>query len=111
MSKGARLVSPVWPPLVALAIVSALALTLLAVNLAIERRTATLTTELVDNSLMSVELADDLGAQARRLASAPEPAELAVIAGRIEDDVRRYAPLATYPGEREEFTHLQGLIG
>ncbi len=99
-----------WPPLVALATVSALAIALLAVDLVIERRTADRTSELVDNSLQSVQLADDLGAQARRLATARGPAQLARVAARIEDDVRRYDPLANYPGERVEWTHLQGLL-
>lgn len=102
--------SRAWPPLVALAVVSALAIGMLAVDLAVEHRTAGRTGELVDDALRSVSLADDLGSQARRLAAAHTPVQLARVAARIEEDIRAYDPLATYDGERAEWTHLQGLL-
>lgn len=102
--------SRAWPPLVALAVVSVLAIAMLGVDLAVERRAAGHTAELVDDALKSVSLADDLGAQARRLSAAHTPLQIGRVAARIEEDIRAYDPLATYPGERAEWTHLQGLL-
>ncbi len=100
-----------WPPLVALAVVVLLAIGTLGVDLYIDRDTARHTAAMVDNSLRSIALADDLRYQAYRLSvPALTPDQIASIAEQIDADQRAYAPLATYAGEAAEWTRLESLL-
>jgi signal transduction histidine kinase len=99
-----------WPALLALAIVVLLSIGMLATDLIVERRTAAETTKLIGDALRSVTLADHLRADAHALAANPDPAVAANVAEEIARDAALYEPLATYPGEHEEWTHLQGLL-
>jgi signal transduction histidine kinase len=100
-----------WPPLVALAIVVLLSLTMLGVDLVVDRSTADTTNELVNNSMRSIALADDLRYQAYRLATANLTADqIDSISEQIDADARAYTPLATYVGESGELARLQGLL-
>jgi len=99
-----------WPALLALAAVGLLAVGMLATDLVVEHRTATETTNLVDDALRSIALADDLRADAHALAANPGTTVAANIAKRIARDAALYEPLTTYPGEHAEWTHLQGLL-
>ena len=100
-----------WPSLVALAVVVLLSIGSLGVDLYIDQQTADRTTELIDNSIRSIALADDLRYQAYRLSTAGiDPARLQSIAEQINVDARAYDPIATDEGERAEWTSLQALL-
>jgi len=100
-----------WLALVALAVVAVLTLMMCAIDIAIDRNTAHHTDSLVDNSLRSVALADDLRYQAYRLSIANLTADqIASIAEQIDADAKAYAPLTNSEGEAEEFHRLQALL-
>jgi signal transduction histidine kinase len=66
------------------------------------------TADIVENTQRSVELVDDLRAQAHHLAdNAADPAAMRAIPPRIAADARAYDPLASSPDEREEWQQLQ----
>jgi len=101
-----------WPVLVALGLVVGLSLASVGLDLVIGHQTAARTAQLVDDSLRSVALADDLRYQAHRLSGMPlERAPLAAIAAQIAADARAYDPIANGPGERSEWSTLQLLFG
>jgi signal transduction histidine kinase len=105
-------VAPAWLVLVALAAVVGLSLANIGLDLVIGHQTADRTAQLVDDSLRSIELADDLRYQAHRLsAAALDRAQLISIAEQIGADAREYDPIATGPGERSEWSTLQLLFG
>jgi signal transduction histidine kinase len=104
--------APAWLVLAALAAVVALSLANIGLNLIIGHQTAERTAALVDDSLRSVALADDLRYQAHRLSTAPlDRAQLISVAAQIGADAREYDPIATGPGERSEWSRLQLLLG
>ena len=104
-------VAPAWLALVALTAVVGLSLASIGLALGIGHQTAERTAELVDDSLRSVTLADDLRYQAYRLSAAPlDRAQLISIAGQIAADARAYDPIATGTGERSEWSALQRLF-
>ena len=106
-----RPVASAWPALAALAVVAALSIGMLAVDLVIDRKTAAETAALVDDSLRSVALADDLRYQAHRLSHPGlDDHELASIARDVAWDARAYEPLADDPGEDTEWRRLQALL-
>jgi signal transduction histidine kinase len=100
-----------WPALIGLGVVVALSLATIGIDLVIDDHTAAETSDLVDNSLRSVTIADDLRNQVHRL-SRPnlDHNTLGAVARHIADDARAYNPLATYEGEVEEWSRLQILI-
>lgn len=105
-------VASAWPALIALAAVVGLSLASLGLDLAIGHQTAVRTAQLVDDSLHSVALADDLRYQAHRLgANRLDREQLRAIAAQIAADAREYDPIATGPGERIEWSTLQLLFG
>jgi len=101
-------VAVVWPALAALGVVVGLSIVAVALDLVIGRGVAERTDQLVENSLRSVALADDLRYQAHRLAE--DRADLIAIAGQIGADAREYDPIANGPAERAEWTQLQLLL-
>src|SRR6185503_18546618 len=104
-------VAPAWLVMSALAAVVGLSLTSMGLDLMIGRQTAQRTAELVDDSLRSVTLADDLRYQAHRLSATPlERGQLLSIAAQIGADAREYDPIATGPAERTEWSTLQLLF-
>jgi two-component system, OmpR family, sensor kinase len=104
--------APAWLVLVALAAVVGLSLASMGLDLVIGHQTAERTGRLVDDSLRSVALADDLRYQAHRLsAAALDRVQLIAIAGQIGADARAYDPIATGTGERAEWATLQLLFG
>ncbi|TMQ05672.1 MAG: HAMP domain-containing histidine kinase [Deltaproteobacteria bacterium] len=105
-------VAPAWLLVAALAVVVGLSLASIGVDLAIGHQTAVRTAQLVDDSLRSVALADDLRYQAHRLSAGPlDRKELMAIAAQIAGDAHDYDPIATGPGERTEWSTLQLLFG
>ena len=97
-----------WPVLIGLGVVVALAIGTLIVEIVIDRETGDRTAALVDNSLQSVALADDLRYQAHRLANTHlEPHILGAIVAQIEIDAAAYDPLADGDGERDAWNLLR----
>jgi signal transduction histidine kinase len=97
-----------WPVLVGLGVVVALAIATLFVEISIDRATGERTAALVDDSLQSVALADDLRYQAYRLSRAhQDPHALAQIIAQIEIDAAAYDPIANNDGEREAWNKLR----
>jgi hypothetical protein len=100
-----------WPALIGLGVVVALSLATIGIDLVIDDHTAAETSDLVDNSLRSVTIADDLRNQVHRLARANlDRGSLSAVARHIADDARAYNPLATGEGEVEEWSRLQLLL-
>jgi len=100
-----------WPVLVGLGVVVALAIGTLIVEIVIDRKTGQHTASLVDNSLQSVALADDLRYQAHRLQQPNlDPHTLAQIIAQIEVDAAKYDPLADGDEEREAWRKLRGQL-
>ena len=105
-------VAPAWRVLAALAAMVGLSVANIGLDLVIGHQAAERTAQLVDDSLRSVALADDLRYQAHRLSAVPlDRAQLISIAGQIGADAREYDPIATGPGERSEWSTLQLLFG
>jgi two-component system OmpR family sensor kinase len=103
--------TPAWLVVVALAAVVGLSLVSMGVDLVIGHQTADRTARLVDDSLRSVALADDLRYQAHRLsAAALDRVQLIAIGGQIGADARAYDPIAIGIGERAEWATLQLLF-
>jgi signal transduction histidine kinase len=99
------------PALIALGVMVILAIIGLGADLLLDRRTARHTSELVDDSLESIALADDLRYQAYRLVGGDQaPATLASIAKQIDADAIAYTPVAKGTDEFGEWVHLQGLL-
>jgi signal transduction histidine kinase len=106
-----RAVPAAWPVLAALALVVMLSVGSLGVDLYIDNQTADRTAELIDNSLRSITLADDLRYQAYRLSATKlDREQLASIVSQIDVDARAYDPIATDDGEHAEWTRLQALL-
>jgi signal transduction histidine kinase len=100
-----------WPVLAALAAVAALVAVMLGVDLVVARNVGRRTEEIVEGSQRSVELVDDLRAQAQRLAHAGNaPEETRRILAIIAADARDYDPLSHGPGEHEEWLRLQQML-
>ena len=100
-----------WPVLVALAAVAALVAVMLLVDVVVAQRVARRTAEIVENSQRSIELVDDLRAQAHRLVvPGRTPDEIRGILARIRADGVAYDPLANYQGEHDEWLHLQAAL-
>ncbi len=101
-----------WPSLIALTGVVLLATGLMVFDVVRDLDTEDRTDELVHNALQSITLADDLRREVDRLAAAGTDRDAAMAArAQIARDRARYDPLATYPDERGEWTHLQDLLG
>lgn len=98
--------SSLRPPLLALAVVVGVSLVMIAMNIAIVRRTTLRANELTENSLESVLLVDTLRRKAVRLEHDPD-ARRAVIEERFAETLRAYEPLADNPGEQEELARLR----
>lgn len=101
-----------WPVLLALGLVALLVSATVGTAVVVAQRVARRTTEMVEDSQRSVELVDDLRAQAHRLLTSTQShADLLAVTGRIADDARAYDPIAVAPGEHEEWLKLQDALG
>jgi signal transduction histidine kinase len=108
----ARGVPAVWPVFAALALVALLLLAMLGTDLVVARGVAARTSEIVENAQRSIELVDDLRAQAHRLVVAGlAPEDVALVGERIVVDSTAYDRLATAPGEHDEWNNLRELLG
>jgi signal transduction histidine kinase len=100
-----------WPVFAGLALVVLLLLAMLGTDVVVARGVAARTAEIVENAQRSIELVDDLRAQAHRLGAARLAAdETADIGERIAVDSAAYDRLATSPGEREEWNDLRAML-
>lgn len=106
--KGARLSG--WPVLIALGLVTILIIGMLGLDLFFSQREARQTTDIVENSQRSIILLNSIRNHAKRLAATSDEDEIARLTKAIETNAREYDPSATYPGEREEWNRLQGLL-
>ena len=104
-------VPSVWPVFAGLALVALLLLAVLGTDLVVARGVAARTAEIVENAQRSIELVDDLRAQAHRLvAHGLAPEDVGATWERITVDSAAYDRLATSPGEREEWNNLRGML-
>ncbi|MFT3698469.1 MAG: HAMP domain-containing sensor histidine kinase [Kofleriaceae bacterium] len=107
-----RSVAAPWPALAALAVVVVLSIGMFVIDIVVDHHTADHTSSLVEDSLRSVALADDLRYQAYRLTQPNlSPDQIQSIAEQIDADARAYDPISdTSPGEGVEWNRLQGLL-
>ena len=99
-----------WPVLVALGLVTLLVAGMLGLDLFFSQQEARSTDDIVENSQRSITLLNNIRDHARHLAAPNSENDIDQLARAISEDARNYDPLATYQGEREEWTHLQGLL-
>ena len=100
-----------WPVLLAFGLVTVLIIGMFGADLLLGRRVAASTEDMVDNAVRSTELLDEIRTHVWRLgATNRADGELEGLHRAIEADTRNYDALATYPGEREEWTRLKGLV-
>jgi signal transduction histidine kinase len=100
-----------WPVLVALGLVTLLIVGMLGLDVFFSQQEARISTDIVENSQRSITLLNNIRDHAKRLAATSRVDEIIQLTKAIGEDARDYDPLATYQGEREEWTHLQGLLG
>ncbi|HJX54409.1 MAG TPA: HAMP domain-containing sensor histidine kinase [Polyangia bacterium] len=99
-----------WPVLVALALVTLLVAGMLGLDLYFSEREASKTTDIIENAQRSITLLNNIRDHAKRLAATNSEDAIGELTRAIDEDARAYDPLATYQGEREEWTHLQGSL-
>jgi signal transduction histidine kinase len=100
-----------WPVQLALALIVTLLAGTIFVDLAIARRVASRTADLVENTQRSVELLEDLHGETFRFARMRVTGEAVEdINRRIDGIAALYDPIANYIGERDEWLALQGTI-
>lgn len=102
-----RAVPSAWPALVALGVIVLLALGGLLFDLYSGAQTHRRASYMVANSVESLVLTGDLRYQAARLQAAHDPAQLAAVLAQVDADLHQYEPLATEPGERDEYLRLR----
>ena len=100
-----------WPALLSLGLLTALIAGMFAISLVLARRVATEADDLIENSVRSTELLDDIRGHVRRLAAdRRDPRDIAALTAAIERDARAYAPLATAEGEGEGWRRLEAQL-
>ena len=106
-----KLVPAAWPPLLVLGAVLVMATGLMIFDIGKDVQAEARTNELVDNTLRSVALIDDLRREVHALAAGSvERDVLANAIAQIARDAAEYDPLATSAGERGEWMHVRGLL-
>ena len=105
-----RAVPSAWPALVALGVIVLLALGELIFDLYGGAQTHRRAAAMAENSVESLLLTGDLRYQAARLQAARDPAELPAMLAQVDADLRQYEPLATEPGERDEYLRLRDAV-
>jgi signal transduction histidine kinase len=94
-----------------LGLVAVLIAGMLGIDLFLGHRVASATGKMIDNSLRSTELLDDMRSHIWRLGAAERgEQDFDTLMRNIEKDAREYDPLATFEGEREEWANLQGML-
>lgn len=93
------------PALVALVIVVTVAIMMIAASALVLKETCERASEMVESSLSSVVIIDDVRNHLTRLASEPD-GKRAELERSIATALESYAPLATVPGEAEELARF-----
>ena len=99
-----------WPVLAALGLVTLLIVGMLGLDMFFSQQESRRTTDIVENSQRSITLLNNIRDHAKRLAATNSEQEIDELTRAIDEDARNNDPLATYQGERVEWTHLQGLL-
>jgi signal transduction histidine kinase len=100
-----------WPVILGLGAVTLLIVGMIGLDVLFSQRQAATTANIVENVQRSMLLLNEMRDTARRMAETSDPADLARWRATIADLAAAYDPLATFTGEREEWTHLQRLLG
>ena len=99
-----------WPAILGIGAVTLLIVGMIGLDVLFSQRQAATTANIVENVQRSMLLLNDMRATARRMAETSDPAEFVRGRATIADLAAAYDPLATFTGEREEWTHLQRLL-
>ena len=99
-----------WPVILGLGAVTLLIVSMIGLDVVFSQRQAATTANIVENVQRSTLLLNDIRVTARRMAETTDPAEFARRRATIADLATAFDPLATFTGEREEWTHLQRLL-
>jgi len=99
-----------WPAILGIGAVTLLIVGMIGLDVLFSQRQAATTANIVENVQRSMLLLSDMRATARRMAETSDPAEFVRGRATIADLAAAYDPLATFTGEREEWTHLQRLL-
>src|SRR5664279_3944177 len=107
-SRPVRLSS--WPVILGLGAVTLLIAGMIGLDVLFSQRQAATTANIIENVQRSTLLLNDIRVTARRMAETSDAAEFERWRATIADLATAFDPLATFTGEREEWTHLQGLL-
>jgi signal transduction histidine kinase len=107
-SRPVRLSS--WPVILGLGAVTLLIAGMIGLDVLFSQRQAATTANIIENVQRSTLLLNDIRVTARRMAETSDAAEFGRWRATIADLATVFDPLATFTGEREEWTHLQGLL-
>jgi signal transduction histidine kinase len=99
-----------WPVLVALGLVAALIVGMVGLDLYFSEQESLQTTDIIENSQRSIVLLNEIRADVQRLVAARAPRTFENWQQRLVEDSRRYDPMATYKGERDEWNHVKNLL-
>jgi signal transduction histidine kinase len=99
-----------WPVILGLGTVTLLVAGMIGLDVLFSQRQAATTANIIENVQRSTLLLNDIRVTARRMAETSDPAEFASRRATIAELATAFDPLATFTGEREEWTHLQHLL-
>ena len=83
---------------------------MIGLDVLFSQRQAATTANIIENVQRSTLLLNDIRVTARRMAETSDAAEFGRWRATIADLATAFDPLATFTGEREEWTRLQGLL-
>jgi signal transduction histidine kinase len=99
-----------WPVIVGLSLVTLLIVGMIGLDVFFSEQESLKTTDIVDNTQRSIVLLDAIRHHAKRLGAVDDPREIERWQRALAEDSRSYDPIATSPGERQEWLHLQDLL-
>jgi signal transduction histidine kinase len=103
-------VLPSWPVIVGLGTVILLIAGTIGLNIWFAREEASRTIDIIEDAQRSIILLNDIRFEAKRLALATSDRDIERLRQRIASHAQTYDRLAIYPGERENWSRLQGLL-
>ena len=99
-----------WPVAVALGLVTLLIIGMLGLDVHFSQQEASKTTDIIENAQRSIILLNEIRSHARQFATTDSERESNHSTAVIAAASRSYDPIASYQGEREEWSHLQDLL-
>jgi signal transduction histidine kinase len=99
-----------WPVVVGLGLVTLLIVGMVGLDVYFAEAEALKTTDIIQNAQQSIILLNDIRVDARHMVEANDAQEIERWTRDIEEDSLKYDPMASYPGERKEWNHLQILL-